>query len=138
MTEMKQDTVVTWNWFRMNVPTILAVASVGLYVNNGLLKSDERTIQLERAVERMSSIMEPLSNNSYRLDSAESSIKEAHTRIDNLSNTMINNIDLIRRDVNRQTTQIEVLASKLDIYMGIEGEAPKQRRSRPGGPISVD
>ena len=110
----------------------------GLWVNNGILKSEDKIASLERSLDKVATTMEPVTNMQYRMDEAERSIKQTNTRLDNLSNTMINNVDLIRRDVNRQTTQIEVLASKLDIFMGVDSDQPKVRRSRPGGPIPAD
>lgn len=110
----------------------------GLWVNNGILKSEDKIASLERSLDKVVTTMEPVTHMQYRMDEAERGIKQTNTRLDNLSNTMINNVDLIRRDVNRQTTQIEVLASKLDIFMGVDSDPPKVRRSRPGGPIPAD
>ncbi len=134
-TEMRQDTVVTWNWFRLNVPTIIAIAGVGLYINNGLRDAIKSTDDLKGSIDRVQTIIEPVPNITYRLQRAEENITAANTRIDNLSNTMINNIDLIRRDVNRLTTQVEVMSTRLQTYMVDYPDEPKQRRSRPGGPI---
>lgn len=127
-----------WNQIRANWPIIITIVAGGLWVNNGIEKTKDKTVDLEKSVEKLLSSFESVTHMGYRMDEAERSIKQTNTRLDNLSNTMINNVDLIRRDVNRQTTQIEVLASKLDIFMGVDSEAPKQRRSRPGGPIPVD
>lgn len=135
--EMKTDTTLTWNLLRVNLPTIFAIAAVGLFINNGIRDSQAKTDALHRSVEKMEQMIEPVSIIQHRLVRAEDSIKEAHTRIDNLSNTMINNIDLIRRDVNRLTTQVEVLSTQIGIVLGDE-KVPIQRRSRPGGPIPVD
>lgn len=134
----KQETALTWGMIRANIPVFLMLAGIGLYINNGLIKAEEKTVSLERAIEKIAENLEPVNHMTYRMDEAEKSIRDTNSRLDNLSNTMINNVDLIRRDVNRQTTQIEVLASKLDMFMGVEMDMPKQRRSRPGGPISSD
>lgn len=134
----KQETAITWGMVRANIPVFLMLAGIGLYINNGLIKAEEKTVSLERAIDKIASNMEPVNHMAYRMDEAEKSIRDTNNRLDNLSNTMINNVDLIRRDVNRQTTQIEVLSSKLDMFMGVESEFPKQRRARPSGPISSD
>lgn len=112
--DVKHDTVVTWNWFRLNVPTIMSVAAVGLYVNNSII------------------------NLEHRVSTAETLAAETAKRLDSLSNTMINNVDLIRRDVNRTTTSVEVLSAKLDFLFNEELEKTPRRRSRPGGPISPE
>lgn len=135
--DMKQDATLTWNWLRMNVPTLAAVIGVGLFINNGLRDAAKDAELLGQTVASIKETIAPLNNLEYRLTRAESYLSDAHTRIDNLSNTMINNIDLIRRDVNRQTTQIEVLSTQIGMLIGDE-KVPVQRRSRPGGPIKVD
>lgn len=135
--DMKQDSTLTWNWLRMNVPTLIAVAGVGLFINNGLRDAARDVEVLSQSVASITSTIAPLNNLEYRLTRAEGYLNEAHTRIDNLSNTMINNIDLIRRDINRLTTQVEVLSSQIGMVLG-EEKTPVQRRSRPGGPVPVE
>lgn len=136
MTE--KENALTWGQIRGNIPVLLMLAGIAFYINNGLVKAEEKTAMLEKQLERIAASMEPVSHMTYRMDEAEKSIRDTNNRLDNLSNTMINNVDLIRRDVNRQTTQIEVLSSKLDMFMGVESDSPKQRRARPSGPISSD
>lgn len=135
--DMKQDATLTWNWLRMNVPTLIAIAGVGLFINNGLRDAARDVEVLSQSVASITSTIAPLNNLEYRLTRAEGYLNEAHGRIDNLSNTMINNIDLIRRDVNRLTTQVEVLSSQIGMVLGDE-KIPVQRRSRPGGPVPVE
>jgi hypothetical protein len=135
--DMKTDTTLTWNVLRVNLPTIVAICGVGLYVANGLRDAEKSTAALTVSLSQIQQTIAPLNNLEYRLTRVEGYTNEAHTRIDNLSNTMINNIDLIRRDVNRLTTQVEVLSSQIGMVLGDE-KNPVQRRSRPGGPISVD
>jgi hypothetical protein len=135
--DMKTDTTLTWNVLRVNLPTIVAICGVGLYVANGLRDAEKSTASLTTSLAQIQQTIAPLNNLEYRLTRVESYTNEAHTRIDNLSNTMINNIDLIRRDVNRLTTQVEVLSSQIGMVLGDE-KVPIQRRSRPGGPMSVD
>lgn len=131
--QVKQDTAITWNWFRFNVPTIMAVGGLVLFVAYGLRDTSTAVASLKVSVDKIEQSIAPLHNYEYRLSRAEDGIKDINSRVDNLSNTMINNIDLIRRDVNRLTTQVEVLSSHI---LGIEDA--KQRRSRPGGPIGVE
>lgn len=135
--DMKSDTTLTWNWLRMNVPTIIAICGVGLFINNGILNSQSEIHNLKMSIEEYRESAKSVPQLDYRLTRAEDGIKEAHTRIDNLSNTMINNVDLIRRDVNRLTTQVEVLSSQIGMVLG-DTKNPVQRRTRPGGPIGVD
>lgn len=138
---MKQDTAVTFNWLRFNVPQIVTMIAgiVGftLFINNGIRDAARMSEELKVSIQSIQQTIAPLNNLEYRLTRAEGYLSEAHGRIDNLSNTMINNIDLIRRDVNRLTTQVEVLSSQIGMVLGDE-KIPVQRRSRPGGPIKAD
>lgn len=136
--EMKTDATLTWNLLRVNLPTIFAIAGVGLYINNGLRDAAKTNEGLAVSISQIQQTIAPLNNLEYRMTRAESYISEAHSRIDNLSNTMINNIDLIRRDVNRLTTQVEVFSVQLGTLLGEDKTVPIQRRSRPGGPIPVE
>jgi hypothetical protein len=131
--EVRQDTAITWNWFRMNVPTIVTVLGAFLFVAYGIRDAANATASLKISIDKIEQAIVPLHNLEYRLTRAEDGLKDINSRVDNLSNAMINNVDLIRRDVNRLTTQVEVLSSHI---LGVED--PKQRRSRPGGPIPVE
>lgn len=135
---MKHDTAITWNWFRMNVPTIIAIAGVGLYINNGLIDAKRQAEILAQSMKSVQEAVAPLNNLEYRLTRAEAYLGEAHKRIDGLSNTMINNVDLIRRDVNRLTTRVEVLSTQIGMYLGEDPDPAKKRISRPGGPVDPD
>lgn len=139
---MKTDTEVHVNWFRFNIPQILTIGStllgVALFLNNGIRDATQATTELKEQIVRIQQTIAPLNNLEYRLTRAEDSVKEAHTRIDNLSNTMINNIDMLRRDVSRLTTQFEVLSAQIQLSMGVDAKEVKQRRARPGGPIPVE
>lgn len=132
--DMRTDTTLTWNLLRVNLPTIFAIAGVGLYINNGLLKAQEKTEGLERSMAQVQIALEPVSNLQYRINRVEDSAKEAHIRIDGLSSSMMNNIDLIRRDISVLTTQIEVLSTRVGMVIGDEGS---QRRTEIQGPQSI-
>lgn len=129
--DVRQNAQLTVNWLTANVPTILTIVGVGLYIGTwqtqiqadlSSLRTD--TIALKAQLQNMQVVP-------YRVDQAEAAIRDTNTRVDNLSNTIINQMDLIRRDVNRLTTQVEVLSSRVGVLTG-DIDDPKQRRSRPG------
>lgn len=125
---------ITWDIIKNSIPAVAVVAGAVFFVYSGIKDSQANTAALSRSIEKLEQVLEPVPNMHYRLTRAEDSIKEINIRVDNLSNTMINNIDLIRRDVNRLTTQVEVLSSQIGMVLG-EEKIPVQRRSRPPGPI---
>lgn len=133
---MRQDTTVTWNWFRMNVPTIFAVGAVGLFINNGLIEAKKDSASMQLKLAEITGAIEPLKGLPYRMEQAEKGLAEANLRHEKLSNTMINSVDLIRRDLNRLTTEVGILNSQFGMFVGDTPPAPKQRRSRPAGPMN--
>lgn len=128
---------ITWDIIKNSIPAVAVVAGAVFFVYSGIKDSQANTAALSRSIEKLEQVLEPVPNMHYRLTRAEDSIKDINIRVDNLSNTMINNIDLIRRDVNRLTTQVEVLSSQIGMVLG-EEKIPVQRRSRPPGPIPVE
>ncbi len=136
--EMRTDATLTWNLLRVNLPTIFAIAGVGLYINNGLRDAAKTNEALATSVSQIQQSIVNLNNMEYRLSRAEDAIKENASHTNNLSNTMINNVDLIRRDMTRLTTNFEVFAAQIRTSFDLEGSDPKQRRTRPGGPIPVE
>lgn len=138
---MKQDTAITWNWFRVNLPTITAIFGLGIYLNTHMItmqKSIEemdqyrtnRAAHSDRNFAEINSKLTVMSNIPYRVEMAEGNINKTNERLDNLSNTIINQMDLIRRDVNRLTTQVEVLSSRVGVLTG-DIDEPRRRISRP-------
>lgn len=135
--DVKQDTTLTINWLRVNAPSLAAIAVAGFVGGNMLtgIQTSIATLSQENAAIRAQ--LQHMQNIPYRVDQAEAAILAANTRVDNLSNTIINQMDLIRRDVNRLTTEVEVLSSRVGILTG-DIDEPKQRRSRPGPAVEPD
>lgn len=112
--DMKQDATVTINWFRMNVPTLVLI--VGATVSGAAWQS-----RTDADVKHLQ----------YRIDQSEKAVANTNVKLDNLYNTLISQLDLIRRDLNRLTTSVEVISTEVRISNGEPREA-KQRRTRPG------
>lgn len=129
--DMKNDTALTFNWLRVNFPTIAAVVGVGLYVGSVQTQIQASLAGLQMEASALKAQVSSMTTVPYRVDQAEQAIREVNGRVDNLSNTIIGQMDLIRRDVNRLTTEVEVLSSRVGILTG-DIDEPKQRRSRPG------
>lgn len=129
--DMKNDTALTFNWLRVNFPTILAVVGVGLYIGTWQTQIQASLTSVQADMVAIKSQMQAMQNVPYRVDVQEQALRETNGRVDNLSNTIINQMDLIRRDVNRLTTGVEVLSSRVGMLTG-DVEDPKQRRSRSG------
>lgn len=135
--EMKQDATVTINWFRMNIPTIAMIVSVAIYITVGFNSLEKSIDTLKDDNAALKTNTADLNKLAYRVDQLEFGLQRANERTDALQNTLISSMDLMRRDINRLTTQVEVLSSRVGILTG-DVDEPKQRRSRPGPASSPD
>lgn len=129
--DMKQDATVTLNWFRMNVPTIVMIVGLGYYVGTNISDVQRSISHLSDASQELKMTTADMNKITYRVEQLESGLSRSNDRVDNLHNTLISGMDLMRRDINRLTTQVEVLSSRVGILTG-DIDEPKQRRSRPG------
>lgn len=129
--EMKSDSTVTLNWFRVNLPTVVMILGLGYYVGTNLNDLQKNVSSLAHENTQLKESTANLNNILYRVDQLEFGLQRANERTDSLQNTLISSMDLMRRDINRLTTQVEVLSSRVGILTG-DIDEPKQRRSRPG------
>lgn len=129
--DMKNDTALTFNWLRVNFPTIATVVGVGLYIGTWQTSIQATLVGLQAETAGLKAQMQAMTTVPYRVDQAEAAIRDTNGRVDTLSNTIISQMDLIRRDVNRLKTQVEVLSSRVGLLTG-DVDDPKQRRSRSG------
>lgn len=135
--EVRQDTALTINWLRVNAPTIMAIVGVGWYIGTGYTQVSTQLDAMKTENAKVQAQLAIMQNLPYRMDLAETAMRDTNSRVDALSNTIINQMDLIRRDVNRLTTQVEVLSSRVGLLTG-DVDEPKQRRTRPGVDAAKD
>ncbi|HUH57455.1 MAG TPA: hypothetical protein VL020_02945 [Pseudomonadales bacterium] len=131
--EMKQDATVTLNWFRMNVPTIIVIIGLGFYVGTNMTTLQHSVNSLKYDNESLKSTTADINKIVYRVEQLEVGLHKANERTDSLQNTLLSGMDLMRRDINRLTTHVEVLSSRVGMFIG-DVEEPKQRRARPAPP----
>jgi len=124
------------NWTQVNVPTILAVAGAAIGLFNYIGDFDKRLSEQEQYRTIRSSqtdsnfamvnksieglrydqnlVRESVENIPYRVGVVEQGLIEQGKRTDRLSELILNNMDVFRKDINQLGTKIEVLASKID------------------------
>lgn len=127
---MKQDSTVTLNWFRINLPTIVMIVGLGFYVGTNMTNLQHSVDSLKYDNESLKKTTADINKIVYRVDQLEVGLQKANDRTDSLQNTLLSGMDLMRRDINRLTTQFEVLSSRVGMVIG-DIDEPKQRRSRP-------
>lgn len=135
--EMKQDATVTLNWFRMNTPTIVMIVMLGVYVGTNMTGIQKSIDSLKEDSTSLKATTADMNKLIYRVEQLEVGLVNVNGRVDGLQNTLISSMDLMRRDINRLTTQVEVLSSRVGILTG-DVDEPKQRRSRPGPHIGAE
>lgn len=141
---MKSDTTLTWNWLRMNVPTLLAIGGLVWYTAQNDARQEQRISAIEQSrvdrareadqkfssintsIAAMSQKVEPLANVAYRVGVVEGQVQATNERLDRFAETIVNSLDLIRRDVNGLSTRVEVLSQKIDTITPAE----QQRQTR--------
>ena len=128
--DIKQDTTLTINWFRMNVPTLLVVIAAATTGATWQTATEAKVSQNSKDIAALQVKMVVMENLPYRMEQVEKASVNTNVKVDNLSNTIINQMDLIRRDVNRLTTGVEVLSARVGLLTG-EIDDPKRRRARP-------
>lgn len=122
---MKSETTLIWQWLRINVPTILAIGGLVWYTAENNATTNARLQALETSssgitssVNALVARVEPLGNVTYRVGVVEGQVLETNKRLDRLAETIVQSLDMIRRDVNGLSTRVEVLSQKID---GIAG-----------------
>lgn len=129
---MQQETHVVWQWFRVNVPTLLSIGGLIWYTatndasqrhrleaiensqKDRAVVTDEKFATIKSDLALVSQRVEPLSNVVYRVTVVEGQVSETNKRIDRFSESIINSLELIRKDLSGISTRIEVLAQKVD------------------------
>ena len=129
--DMKQDTTLTINWFRMNVPTLLVVIAAATTGATWQTATEAKVSQNAKDIATLQGKMAVMEGLPYRMEQVEKASVNTNVKVDNLSNAIINQMDLIRRDVNRLTTGVEVLSARVGLLTG-DVDDPKRRRVRPG------
>ena len=147
--DMKSETTVVWQWLRINVPTLLAIGGLVWYTadNNARTiarinaievsridrskEADHKFAALNTSVSLLAQKVDPLGNVTYRVGVVEGQVTETNKRLDRLAETIVNSLDLIRRDVNGLSTRIEVLSNKVDGIIpqrrtGLETQTPPE------------
>jgi hypothetical protein len=136
---MQSNSAITWNWFRFNVPTIMAVAGVGLYINSWMTETDAKLSQIEAyRITRsqttdanfgaINSVLKELQNIPFRVNALDVQMTEANKRMDRLSENLVNSVDMLREDVNKLTVKVELLVQKVDTYLPT-GQVPPTLKS---------
>lgn len=131
--EMKQDAAVKINWFTINVPTLAMVVMASSFITVGFNDLGRSVDSLKYDNESLKKTTADINNIVYRVEQLEVGLHKANERTDSLQNTLLSGMDLMRRDINRLTTQFEVLSSRVGMVIG-DVDEPKQRRARPAPP----
>jgi len=81
--------------------------------------------------------MEPLANIPYRVAQTETAIRATNQRLDRRAETIVNSLDLIKKDVNVLSTRVEVLSNKIDAITPSRQSMLGQMPQAPPGPYPL-
>lgn len=140
---MVQNRDINVNWLQFNVPTLISVVAtaiaVVLWINT---KNDEQNLEIQnlkirlaeadsyreqrskatdtnfaRIDSRMTELVvqvSPLQNVPFRMNSVEASLAETNKRLDRVSETFVNAVEVIRKDISTLSADVKVLGNKTD------------------------
>jgi len=146
---MQSDATVTFNWFRVNLPTIVCIATLGLWIVNANHEQKNRLDQMEQfrvirtketdgnfaavknAVDILGAKIEPLNNLQYRTQQLEMQQLELNKRLDRIMENLTGSLEMIRKDVGSLSTKVEVLSGKIDRLRDEPNPSPTSFRRGP-------
>lgn len=118
--DMQQDATVTINWFRINVPTIIAVVcailAIGkLFYSQEAEKEDRarRAVEIDRKFSDLKLQIEPLIDLPYRVSSWEKALQTTNERMDKMLDNMGTKMDRMLEVQAKTGTTVEVLSSQM-------------------------
>lgn len=123
--KVEHNGTLTWNWLRVNVPQIAAVFGAVLFINSWMNDVDASLVEMEKyRVSRSTETDKNFANVNAKLDALsdiplrttqnEEAIKNANVRIDRLAESIVNSMDMLRKEVYTMSTKVEVLSQKID------------------------
>lgn len=109
------------NWGTINIPTIISVLGLLWYTATHTERQDSRLETLEATrvdwkeqVNSINSQIAPLGNMVYRLTAAEATIQNNNASVNQRIDRFNDTITSVRNDINKLSTNIEVMSNKLD------------------------
>jgi hypothetical protein len=137
-----QSTKLNVNWLNFNMPTIAAVAALGVLFWNSAQSVGDMRAQLsglkdssvsrstvtDKKFDEIQMSLATLNNMPYRVGILEQQATAINIRIDRFTETITNTMELIRKDVGSLGTKVEVMSSKIDQL------APEKKAGLTGSP----
>lgn len=127
--DMRSETSLVIQWLRVNVPTLIAIGTLIWYTAAQNTRQDERISAIEESRSQrssefsktiadlsgqVSSTRTTLDTLPYRVGQLETGLSDSNKRMDRISETVIQSLDAIRKDIATVSTKVEVLSSKID------------------------
>lgn len=122
---MTQNRQLNVNWFNINVPTILAILVTGIGLVRYIDSIDDKADNLSNSMSEVKTQLQSLSDIPFRVLTSEGLINQLdarqkesavqlNVRIDRISETVVNAVDAIRKDIGFLSTKLEVQSTKID------------------------
>lgn len=122
--DMQSNGKLNLNWATFNIPTIIAILTVGWYLATKQERQDARldAIEASRAQARAENAdtlrqlqlkVSGMDNIAYRITVAENGITNVNTRIDRVGESVTERLDRLQESLTALATKIEVLDQRL-------------------------
>lgn len=135
---MESNQRIVFNWGAFNIPTILAIASVGWLTATKQERQDARldaielqqtarAVEVNKLFEAMQVKTVPVDNLVYRVTSLETGLNEANRRMDRVGDSFQG----VRDDISGLSTKFEVLSQKVELVLPGNQAAARHRSAPP-------
>ena len=111
---LKNDATVTLGWFKLSIPTLVMIISLGYYVGTNLndLQNSIATLRKENTV--INQKIERYEGLAFRTSELEKDVKDIQSKQKDMQEKFIQQLELMRESLNKLSLQVEIMNERLD------------------------
>lgn len=111
---LKNDATVTLGWFKLSIPTLVMIISLGYYVGTNLndLQNSIATLRKENTV--MNQRIKESEGLAFRTSELEKDVKDIQNTQKDMQEKFIQQLELMRESLNKLSLQVEIMNERLD------------------------
>lgn len=111
---LKNDATVTLGWFKLSIPTLVMIISLGYYVGTNLndLQSSIATLRKENIV--INQRIERYEDLAFRTSELEKDVKDIQSTQKDMQEKFIQQLELMRESLNKLSLQVEIMNERWD------------------------
>lgn len=111
---LKNDATVTLGWFKLSIPTLVMIISLGYYVGTNLndLQNSIATLRNENTV--INQRIEKYEGLAFRTSELEKEVKDIQSTQKDMQEKFIQQLELMRESLNKLSLQVEIMNERWD------------------------